>query len=123
MTEHDKNDDCLRLLRALSAEMNAALAALAGNDFARFESSVAAQQRLCEAVRGLAQSSGGIPQPATQLAAASQELRQQNRVYVAVLTRAAQFGAALLSLYQGSPRGYSRQGRLASTTRTWSCEV
>jgi len=127
MTENAKNDaeprslDCLRLVRELSAEMNAALAALAGNDLQRFESSVAAQERLCETVRGLL--SVGNLQPTVQLAAAGRELRLQNRVYVAALTRAAQFGAALLSLYQGSSRGYSRDGRLASTRHTWSCEV
>jgi hypothetical protein len=57
------------------------------------------------------------------LAVASQELRQRNQVYAAVLTRAAQICRALLSLYLDSPRGYSRDGRTVTATHTWSCEV
>lgn len=120
----------LHAVQSLSAEMNAALAALAGNDLKQFESSVAAQERLCETARGLfhllRRDSPPGAQPALTsqpLAAAGGELRQQNLVYAAVLMRAAQVCGALLSLYQESPRGYSQDGRIVPATNTWSCEV
>jgi len=131
MADHRQNDadetwlDYLHAVQSLSAEMNAGLAAMAGNDLARFESSVAEQERLAETARGLWQNLRAKPLPAAlpQLAAAGKELRQSSRVYAAVVMRAAQVGSALLSLYQESPRGYSRDGRAASATKTWSCEV
>ena len=131
MTDYRQNEadetwlDYLHAVQTLSAEMNAGLAAIAGNDVARFESSVVAQERLTETARGLWQELREKARPASldQLSAAGQELRQNNRVYAAVVMRAAQVGSALLSLYQESPRGYSRDGRAASATQTWSCEV
>jgi hypothetical protein len=131
MTDNGKNEaeerwlECLHAAQALAAEMNAALSALAGNDLQRFESSVAAQEQLCERARGLFQL---VPQQLTltslkQLAAAGRELRHENRVYAAVLTRAAQVCGALLSLYQDSPRGHSPDGRTLPAPHTWSCEV
>lgn len=136
MTDNRQNEadetwlEYLRAVQSLSAEMNTGLAALAGNDLERFESSIAAQERLCETARGLfhllrRNSPPGAQSAPTsqQLAAAGGKLRQQNRVYAAVLVRAAQVGGALLSLYQESPRGYSREGRIVPATNTWSCEV
>lgn len=130
MADHRQNEadgtrlDYLHAVQSLSAEMNAGLAAIAGNDLARLESSVAAQERLAETARSLWQNRRAKPLPASapQLAAAGKELQQKNRVYAAVVMRAAQVGSALLSLYQESPRGYSRDGRAASATQTWSCE-
>ncbi len=136
MTDNSQNQadeaglEYLHAVQSLSAEMNAALSALAGNDLERFESSVATQERLCETARGLfhllrRDSPPGV-QPALishQLAAAAGELRQKNRVYAAVLMRAAQVCGALLSLCQESPRGYSQDGRIMPATNTWSCEV
>ena len=135
MTDNRQNEadetwlEYLHAVQSLSAEMNAGLAALAGNDLQRFETSVVAQERLCETARGLfhllrRDSPPGV-QPALtsqQLAAVGGELRQQNRVYAAVLMRAARVCGALLSLYQESPRGYSRDGRIVPATNTWSCE-
>lgn len=128
MTDNHKSDadrrgrDCLHLVRSLQEEMSTGLAALAANDLQRFESSVAAQEHLCERLRGLVQSAGPKPQPTAQIAAAGHELRQHNRTCLAALVRAAQTCAALLSLYQDPPRGYSPNARDGSTTRTWSCE-
>ena len=127
MTERDHNDagqksqECLALVRMLREETNAALSALAANDLQRFESSVASQERLCESVCALVQL--GAKATTVELAAAGRELRQQNRIYLAALVRAAQTCAALLSLYQDSPRGYSPSGQNAATSRTLSCEV
>jgi len=132
MTEDPKNGiaerwlEYLRVVQSLSAETNAAVSALAGNDLGRFESSVAEQERLCETARWLSQSLRRNPQlgtPPRELIGAGRELRQQNHVYAAVLARGAQICRALLSLYQESPRGYSPDGRTASATNTWSCEV
>ena len=128
MTEKDKHEadergrDCLQLLHSLSREMKAGLEALASNDLARFESSVAAQERLCETGRGLTQLLGRSTQPTAHFAAAARELRQQGRVYATAVVRAAQVGDALLSLYQDS-RGYSPDGRTLPVPPTWSCEV
>jgi len=118
--------DCLHVVQSLSLEMNAALSALAGNDLQRFESSVAAQERLCDAARGVFQFLRQSSHPGVsprELAATGRDLRQRGRVYAAVLTRSAQICGALLSLYQDSPRGYSRDGRVLPATHTWSCEV
>lgn len=131
MTENTKNEaadrwlEYLQAIQSLSAEMNAAISALAGNDLERFESSVAEQERLCETVRGLSRllrRSSHVGTSHKQLAA-GRELRQQNRMYAAVLTRAAQICAALLSLYQDSSRGYTQDGRIIPDTHNWSCEV
>ena len=136
MTDHRQNEaeeswlEYLHVVQSLSAEMNAALAAVAGNDLARLESSLAAQERLCETARGLfhllRQNSPPGAQPALishQLAVASGELRQKNRVYADALMRAARVCGALLSLHQESPRGYSSGGRIMPASHTWSCEV
>ena len=130
MTDYAKNEanarwlEYLQAMQALSAEMQAALAALAANDLVRFEASLAAQELLCESARGLAKKLlRGDSRPTAQLAAAGHELRQQNRVYATVVGRAAQVCAALLSLYQDSPRGYSADGRTLPGPATWSCEV
>jgi hypothetical protein len=118
-------------VQSLSAETNAALAALAGNDLERFESSVAAQEQFCETLRGVLHLVAGESPPECQLTAASlqplaaagRELRQRNQTFATVLTRAAQVCGALLSLYQDSPRGYARDGRNLPANHTWSCEV
>ena len=132
MSEDPKNGiaerwlEYLQLVRSLSTEMNAAVSALAENDLGRFESSVAEQERLCEKARCLSQSLRRNPQlgaSARELVVAGRELHQQNRVYAAVLARGAQICRALLSLYQESPREYLPDGRMASATNTWSCEV
>ena len=131
MTDHHQNEaeetwlDYLQAVQSLSAEMNVGLAAIAGNDLARFESSVAAQERLAETTRGLWQTLRAKPLPASlpQLRVAGKELQRNSRVYAAVVMRAAQVGSALLSLYQGSPRGYSGDGRAVPKKNTWSCEV
>jgi len=132
MTEDPKNGiaerwlEYLRVVQSLSAEMNAAVSALAGNDLGRFESSVAEQERLCEKARWLSQSLHRNPQLGMlpkEFVAAGRELCQQSRVYSAVLARGAQICRALLSLYQESPRGYSPDSRMTSATNTWSCEV
>lgn len=126
MTDNDNNDsgqrsrECLDLLRSLREGISEALSALAANDLPRFEASVAAQERLCESVRGLVQSTGAKP---ASLPAAARELQQHNRIYLGALIRAARTCSALLSLYQDPPRGYSPNARDASTSHTWSCEV
>jgi hypothetical protein len=137
MTEDQKNEaenrwlECLQAVQSLSAETNAAMAALAGNDLERFESSVAAQEQLCENLRGVLRRVAREPLPKgpltvaslQPLAAAGRELRQRNQTLATVLTRAAQVCGALLSLYQDSPRGYARDGRNLPANHTWSCEV
>ena len=128
MTEREQNDsgqksqECLALVRRLREEMKIGLSALATNDLKRFESSVGTQEQLCENVRALAQSDAQPPRTA-ELAAAGRELRQQNRICLAALVRAAQTCSALLSLYQDSPRGYSPNGQSAVASQTLSCEV
>jgi hypothetical protein len=136
MTEDSKHDadhpwlEYIRLVRSLTAEMDAALSALARNDLQQFESSVAAQERLCETERSVLQHLRRNLPPGKQfslaapkqLVAAGRDLRQQNRVYAAVLARGTQVCRALLSVYQES-RGYSQEGRIAPPTHTWSCEV
>jgi len=131
MTNHEQNErwlEYLHAVQALSAQVEAAFSALGSNDLERFEACTAAQQRLAETVRGLSyllrQNFRTIaPVLEQQIVATGKALQQQIRVYAVVLTRAAQAGSSLLALYQGSPRGYSQNGRLQPVTNTWSCEV
>ena len=129
MTESDQSGarwlDCCQLLQELASEVKDGLAALSANDLESFESSVAAQERLCESARPLRTllSQQTTPAPHQQLGSATLQLSQHNRIYLAAIRRASQTCAALLSLYQDSPRGYSPDGRVPPTTKTWSCEV
>jgi len=131
MTENAKNEaagkwlEYLQVVQSLSTEMTAAISALARNDLGRFEASVAEQERLCEIARGLSQFLGAnshLVMSPQGLVVAGRRLRQQNRVYAAVLARGAQIGRALLSVYQEA-RGNSHDGPIVSATNTWSCEV
>jgi hypothetical protein len=119
---HERWLECLHVVHSLSAEMQAALAALAANDLKRFEGSVREQDRICETARGSARLLAAGSRPRAQLAAA-RELQQQGRVYAAAVARAAQVCAALLSLYRESPRGYAADGPTPPDCATWSCEV
>jgi streptomycin 6-kinase len=125
-TEADERwRECLHLASELAIEMKASLVALARNDLRSFETSVTAQERLSAHARSLFhQPPRSVPAKSLQqLAAAGRQLQQQNRIYVAVLARAAQVCSALLSLYQDSPRGYSRDAHTPPPPPTWSCEV
>jgi len=138
----------LAALRALSAEVQAALLALSHNDLQQFEASVAAQQKLCDSLRGssllksktgaiiadlknaaasafVRMSSSGTPAgtPAERLAEIQKELAHLNRVYAMFVDRAHRFFHILLKLNQGSNQGYSREGKAVSADHTWSCEV
>jgi len=134
----------LAALRALSAEVQAALLALSHNDLQQFEASVAAQQKLCDSLRGsslLKSKTGAIiadlknaaasafvrmssaGTPAERLAEIQKELAHLNRVYAMFVDRAHRFFHILLKLNQGSNQGYSREGKAVSADHTWSCEV
>jgi len=134
----------LAALRALSAEVQAALLALSHNDLQQFEASVAAQQKLCDSLRGssllksntraliddlknaaasafVRMSSSGTP--AERLAEIQKELAHLNRVYATFVDRAQKFFHILLKLNRGARLGYSREGKNITADHTWSCEV
>jgi len=134
----------LAALRALSAEVQAALLALSHNDLQQFEASVAAQQKLCDSLRGssllksntraliadlknaaasafVRMSSSGTP--AERLAEIQKELAHLNRVYAIFVDRAQKFFHILIKVNQGSRPDYSREGKALTADHTWSCEV
>jgi len=135
----------LAALRALSAEVQAALLALSHNDLQQFEASVAAQQKLCDDLRAssllksgnaralladlktamasafVRTSSTGTPHQ--RLAEIQKELAHLNRVYATFVDRAQKFFRILLRLNQGARQGYSREGKAVTADHTWSCEV
>jgi hypothetical protein len=149
MNEHPIKDAedwaaSLAALRALSAEVQAALIALSHNDLAQFEASVAAQEKLCDSLRGssLLKSNtrvliadlkaaaasafvrmSGSGTPTERLAEIQKELAHLNRVYATFVDRAQKFFHILLRLNQGTRQNYSREGKTVTADHTWSCEV
>ena len=134
--------ESLAALQALSAEINAGLMALSRNDLEQFEARVAAQQKICESLRGsrlwdranlralaadLKKAVTAVPptaseNPAVGLMAVLRDLAHLNRVYANFVVRAQKVAQALLALH-GSRQGYSREGKAISADHTWSCEV
>jgi hypothetical protein len=110
----------LPVLRKLSAELDAGIAALARRDLKTFEKHVAAQQELCDVLL----ETGIVFSPVTTRIEreALQSLDHQKRVYSALLRRERTFSQVLLTLHQ-SRNGYSPDGMLASTGSTWSSEA
>lgn len=145
-SEDDARDwaESTAALRALSAEVNAGLLALAENDLKQFEAHVAAQEKLCDTLmgsrffnsaklRGLATdlkksaTSALVEQiaahtPAARMAEIQARLGHLNRVYASVVVRAQSFFQLLLSL-RGTRQGYSRDGKVVTDDHTWSCEA
>lgn len=138
-------EESLASLRALSAEVNAGLLALAENDIAQFEAHIAAQQKICDGLRAsrffsaeslralaadLRQAAATLPEsknplltPSQRIAEIQGRLAQLNRVYATVVVRAQKIFDVLLAVHRGARRGYSRDGKLITDDHTWSCEV
>ncbi|HUK25278.1 MAG TPA: hypothetical protein VLV49_11915 [Terriglobales bacterium] len=135
--------DSFAALRALSDEINTGLLALSRNDLQQFEASVAAQQKLCDSLRGLPvfnleklrALAGGLKKVALaareestaaqleKMLALQKELSHLNRVYAHVVVRTQDMFRILLALYKGARQGYSREGKPLSDEHTWSCEA
>ncbi len=144
---HDEKawGESLAALRALSAEVNAGLLALAENDIQQFEERIAAQQKICDGLRGsrffnaetlraltadlrkaataLPAQSDALLTPAERMAEIQGRLAQLNRVYATVVVRAQKVFDVLLSLHRKGRQGYSRDGKVIAEDHTWSCEA
>jgi hypothetical protein len=137
--------ESLAALRSLSAEVNAGLLALAENDIQQFETHIAAQQKICDSLRGsrfldaaklralaadlrkaattLPESPNPLLTPAERMLEIQGRLAQLNRVYATVVVRAQKIFDVLLSLHRGTRQGYSRDGKMIIDDHTWSCEA
>jgi hypothetical protein len=129
-------------LRSLSAEVNAGFLALSQNDLQQFEARVAAQEKLCDSLRGtglfnaeklkilateLKKAAASVRKtqsaPAQRLFEIQKELSQLNRVYANLVGRGQELFSILIALQKGLRQEYSRQGKSLSPDHTWSCEV
>jgi len=115
----------LARLRALSRQLNAAISAIAHNDLAQLQNSIAAQEALCRELTG-------APFPVSALAAepalldeirvTRKELAQLNRIYAAVVKKAQRSAALMTALYRSFGQGYAKDAPPAEQPML-SCEV
>lgn len=121
----------LRLLRALAAELERAMQAIAGNNLPQLEDSVAAQQSLSERLSGLAeQLRAPLPGPApvagnlgAEIRAAQNQLQQLNLRYSILLEHSSRSVAMMASLLN-SFRGQIQEAPGARPKhQTWSCRA
>jgi|KBSMisStandDraft_5_1062788.scaffolds.fasta_scaffold01361_15 hypothetical protein len=136
--------EAIAALRSLSAEVNAGFLALSKNDLEQFEARVAAQEKLCDSLRGsglfnseklkilateLKKAAASVRKthdagtPAERLLEIQKELSHLNRVYANVVGRGQELFNILIALQKGLRQEYSRQGKSLPPDHTWSCEV
>jgi hypothetical protein len=131
-----KAGEHLRLLRALSLELQRAMAAIAANDLSELEDSVANQQELSSRLTTIAESwrasltSDRTPWPdgvdsslRQQIHSAAAELQQLNLRYSLLLQHSSRSVALMTSLFR-SFRGQLQEAPGAGLQQqTWSCHV
>jgi hypothetical protein len=111
-------------LRALSQQLNAAISAIARNDLAQLQTSVAAQETLCRELTSLPISAAVIePGLLAEIRTSQKELAQLNRIYAAVLKRAQRSAALMSALYRSFGQGYAKDAPPPAEKPLLSCEV
>lgn len=120
----NRKNEHLELVRALSSEITAAIAALEKNDLSRLQAAIASQERICHEMgaRGLSSSTPGATDT-DLLRAAYSELAYLNRVYVGVIKRSKRCADLLLALYSSSGIGYGKDLSGSSAQQSLTCEV
>jgi hypothetical protein len=118
-------------VRALSREIESALAAIENNDLSRLQFHIAAQEELCHELLPVAHGSvssthgnePGARTPDQEMRQAYKELAQLNRIYAAVLKRARKTAALMAAIYRAHRQGYDLTPSATANHHTWSCEV
>jgi len=114
----------LNLVRALSSEIAAAIAAIEKNDLQGLQAAIANQERICHQMIARKCSP---PVPAASdtdlLRAAHAELAQLNRVYAGVIKRSKRCADLLLALYSSCGVGYGKDLSGSSAQQSLTCEV
>jgi hypothetical protein len=125
----------LMRVRALAAEVAAAISAIERNDLTKLQVAIANQERICNELAAtkwtpspLAKKSVGGVQSVTsetceQIQAAYVALAQINRVYAGVVKRSKRVVDLLSALYGNQGDGYSPESRRSENFQTLSCEV
>jgi hypothetical protein len=115
-TEH------LSLVRALSQEITAAIAAIEKNDLQRFQATIANQERICHELV-VRKWSPAAANGTGQLHQAYVELKQLNRVYTGVIKRSKRCADLLLALYGSCGTGYGKNAPGLADRQSLICEV
>jgi len=112
-------------LRTLSQHLSAAISAIARNDLAQLQNSIAAQEVLCRELTSTPMPVSALAAEPTLLAeirATRKELAQLNRIYAAVLKKAQRSTALMTALYRSFGQGYAKDAPPAGQPML-SCEV
>ena len=126
-----QQDEQLARVRALSAEIASAISAIGRNDMGQFQIHVANQEALCNRMTPL-QAPLIARQPVRHRAdldpvdnfrTVHLELLRLNRIYAAVIMRAAKTNKIIAALYRCSHEGYEQAHSETRSRHTWSCEV
>jgi len=124
----------LARVRALTAEVAAAISAVERNDLSQLQVAVTNQERICSELAttrwtpsfSARRPAGGLKlatsEPAAQIHAAYVALAQINRVYAGVVKRSKRAVDLLSALYGQQEDSYSREPR-SESFQTLSCEV
>jgi hypothetical protein len=125
----------LMRVRALTAEVTAAIYAVEHNDLGKLQVAISNQERICnelattkwtpsspekKPVRGAKPATSEI---VDQIQAAYVALAQINRVYAGVVKRSKRAVDLLAALYGNQRDGYSPEPRPSENFQTLSCEV
>ena len=118
----------LARVRAMIAEVNAAISAIEHNNLPKLQAAIANQERICNELvvtqwtPAPIQKNAKAPETMHQVQAAYAALAQANRVYTGVLKRSKRTVALLSALYEGVV-GEGHNVPLSEKIRTLSCEV
>jgi hypothetical protein len=115
----------LATIQSLSGELAGATAAIGRNDISALERHVEAQQDLCAQILGMLKLHPSLPEECCGLPpiiSALRELRQNNRVYSALLTMSGRSHRVLMALCN-SYRGSCNSVDHTPTSRKLSCEA
>ena len=116
--------ELLDLVRALSSELSAAIAAIEKNDLERLQAAIANQERICHQM--VAKKCSPLATDAADtdlLRAAYAELAQLNRVYAGLIKRSKRCADLLLALYSSCGIGYGKNLSGSSVQQSLTCEV
>lgn len=114
----------LELVRALSLEITAAIAAIEKNDLQQFQTTIANQERICHqlvARKWTPPATGATEKDPVHEAYVA--LAQQNRVYAGVIRRSKRCADLLSALYGSCGVGYGNDVSALANRQSLTCEV
>ena len=135
LTRERADHQHLTRVRALTAEVSAAISAIEHNDLRQLQVAIANQERICHELATtkwmpptLAKAPVGVhpaidSETGKQIQAAYVALAQINRVYAGVLKRSKRSVDLLSALYRDQGDGYGQEPVPSEKFQTLSCEV